>query len=67
MNYGFPLAEVARYEGKVEEGGLACGQSAGLIDSIEPAGKIVRDVMDEARTVLEQRFANRRHATSRAA
>lgn len=54
--YGFPLAEKARYEGKVEEGGMACGQSAGLINSIKPAGQIVRDVMAEARAALEERF-----------
>jgi len=68
MNYGFPLAEKARYEGKIDDGGLACGQSAGLIESVEPAGKIVRDVMDEARVVLEQRLSGRRPAApSRAA
>src|SRR5208337_3398406 len=68
LKVGFPLAEKARYEGKIEEGGLACGQSAGLIDSIEPAGKIVRDVMEEARVVLAERFANRgERASSRAA
>ena len=56
IEYGFPLAEKARYEGKIEEGGIACGQSAGLIDSIKPAGQIVRDVMAEAQAVLEERF-----------
>jgi len=56
VEYGFPLAEKARYEGKVEEGGMACGQSAGLINSIKPAGHIVRDVMIEARAALEERF-----------
>lgn len=53
---GFPLAEKARYEGLIDDGGLACGQSAGLIDSVKPAAHIVRDVMSEARTVIEQRF-----------
>jgi len=57
MKIGFPLAEKARYEGKIEEGGLACGQSAGLISSIKPAGQIVYDVIDEARAVLERRFS----------
>jgi enoyl-[acyl-carrier protein] reductase II len=56
MKVGFPLAEKARYEGKTEEGGLACGQSAGLIHSIKPAGRIVHEVLDEARAVLETRF-----------
>jgi enoyl-[acyl-carrier protein] reductase II len=56
VEYGFPLAEKARYEGKVEEGGMACGQSAGLINAIKPAGQIVRDVMSEAQAALEERF-----------
>jgi len=56
VEYGFPLAEKARYEGKVEEGGMACGQSAGLINSIKPAGQIVREVMSEAQAALEERF-----------
>ncbi len=56
MKVGFPLAEKARYEGKIEEGGLACGQTAGMIDSIKPAGQIVREVMEEARALLRDRF-----------
>jgi enoyl-[acyl-carrier protein] reductase II len=60
VEYGFPLAEKARYEGKIEEGGMACGQSAGLINSIKPAGQIVREVMAEAEAVLEQRFLGAR-------
>jgi len=56
MRVGFKLAEVARYEGKIEEGGLACGQSAGLVRSIKPAAQIVRDVMEEAEAALAQRI-----------
>jgi enoyl-[acyl-carrier protein] reductase II len=56
VEYGFPLAEKARYEGKIEEGGMACGQSAGMITSIKPAGQIVRDIMAEARDILDERF-----------
>jgi enoyl-[acyl-carrier protein] reductase II len=56
VEYGFPLAEKARYEGKIEEGGMACGQSAGLINSVLPAGQIVRDVMNEAQASLDARF-----------
>ena len=56
VEYGFPLAEKARYEGKIEEGGMACGQSAGLINSVKPAGEIVHDVMREAQAVLESRL-----------
>ncbi|MGH7987258.1 MAG: NAD(P)H-dependent flavin oxidoreductase [Candidatus Binataceae bacterium] len=55
---GFPLAEKARYEGMIEDGGLACGQSAGMINSIMPAGQIVREVMAEARAALEDRIVN---------
>jgi enoyl-[acyl-carrier protein] reductase II len=56
MRVGFKLAEQARYEGKVEEGGLACGQSAGMIDSIKSAGQVVQDVMAEAAQALVARF-----------
>ena len=56
MKIGFPLAEKARYEGKIDDGGLACGQGAGLIHAVKPAGRIVSDVMDEARSVIEARF-----------
>lgn len=56
MKIGFPLAEKARYEGKIDDGGLACGQTAGLIHSVKPAGQIVREVMDEARAIIERRF-----------
>jgi enoyl-[acyl-carrier protein] reductase II len=56
LKIGFPLAQKARYEGAVDEGGLACGQTAGMINSIKPAGQIVRDVMEEASRVLSERF-----------
>jgi enoyl-[acyl-carrier protein] reductase II len=56
MRVGFALAEKARYEGKIEEGGLACGQTAGMITSIKPAGEIVRDVMAEAEEAIRRRF-----------
>jgi len=55
---GFKLAEQARYEGKIDDGGLACGQSAGLIRSIKPAGQVVRDVMAEAEAALERRIVH---------
>jgi enoyl-[acyl-carrier protein] reductase II len=58
IRVGFKLAEKARYEGKIEEGGLACGQTAGMITSIKPAGQIVRDVMAEAEGTIMKRFAN---------
>ena len=56
MRVGFKLAEIARYEGKIEEGGLACGQSAGMITSIKPAAEVVRDVMLEAEAAVRERI-----------
>jgi enoyl-[acyl-carrier protein] reductase II len=64
VEYGFPLAEKARYEGKIEEGGMACGQSAGLINSVLPAGQIVRDVMNEAQATLDARFVRASRAAA---
>ncbi len=63
VEYGFPLAEKARYEGKIEEGGMACGQRAGLINSVKPAGEIVRDVMEEAQATLDARFGGASRTT----
>jgi enoyl-[acyl-carrier protein] reductase II len=56
MKVGTAAAEKARYEGKIEEGGMACGQTAGLIRSIKPARQIVRDIMFEAESALTERF-----------
>jgi len=58
MRVGFKLAQVARYEGRTEEGGLACGQSAGMIASIKPAAQVVRDVMEEAEAAVRERILN---------
>lgn len=52
IKVGREAAMKARYEGKVEEGGMAAGQISGMIRSIKPAGEIVQDVMEEARAVL---------------
>jgi len=65
---GFKAAESARYEGKIDEGGLACGQTAGLTDSIKTAASIVREVMEEASLILRERVydaAAAAHASSR--
>ena len=67
MRGGFALAAKARYEGKIEEGGLACGQTAGMINSIKPAGQIVRDVMAEAEAALRERFDNPWQSSSKSA
>ena len=56
VEYGFPLAAKARYEGMIEDGGLACGQSAGLIDSIKTAAQVVQEMMAEADAALAERF-----------
>lgn len=42
IKVGTEAAKRARYEGKIEEGGLPAGQIAGLITTVEPAGEIVR-------------------------
>jgi enoyl-[acyl-carrier protein] reductase II len=42
----------ARYEGKVDEGGMAAGQISGLIREVKPAGQIVHDIVEEAMAVL---------------
>lgn len=49
----------ARYDGKVEEGGLPAGQISGMIRSVQPAGDIVRAIMQEAGTVLEKGLGQR--------
>jgi enoyl-[acyl-carrier protein] reductase II len=58
MRIGFPAAEKARYEGKIEEGGMACGQSAGMIGSVKSSAQIVRETMEEAVATLNGRFLN---------
>jgi enoyl-[acyl-carrier protein] reductase II len=59
MRVGTEAAKKARYEGKVEEGGLPAGQISGLITAVEPAGEIVRRIMAEARAVLEDGLGRR--------
>lgn len=49
---GFAASEAGRLGGDVENGVLAAGQSAGLIDAVVPAGDVVHAVMDEARATL---------------
>lgn len=56
IKVGTPAAKAARYDGLIDDGGIPAGQSAGLIRDVRPAGDIVRDIMAEATTVLEQRF-----------
>lgn len=51
---GEPASVRGRIEGDTENGVLAAGQGSGTIDSIPPAGEVVRQIMTEAREVLEK-------------
>jgi enoyl-[acyl-carrier protein] reductase II len=59
IKVGTEAAKKARYEGKVEVGGLPAGQISGLIIAVEPAGEIVHRIMAEARAVLEEGLGRR--------
>lgn len=50
---GEPASVRGRIEGDTENGVLAAGQGSGTIDLIQPAGEVVRQIMGEARRVLE--------------
>ena len=50
---GEPASVRGRIEGDVEHGVLAAGQGSGVIDAIPPAGEVVRQIVAEARGVLE--------------
>jgi NAD(P)H-dependent flavin oxidoreductase YrpB (nitropropane dioxygenase family) len=47
----------AREEGDAANGSLLVGQDAGLIDTLEPAGEIVRRIVREAEDLLSERPA----------
>ncbi|MDP6344633.1 MAG: nitronate monooxygenase [Alphaproteobacteria bacterium] len=49
---GEPASIRGRIEGDVENGVLACGQSAGLIDGVETAGEVVRAIAEGAARTL---------------
>lgn len=59
IQVGRAAAMKARYDGKVEEGGLPAGQISGLISSIKPAGAVVSDIMAEATSVIEEGLCRR--------
>jgi NAD(P)H-dependent flavin oxidoreductase YrpB (nitropropane dioxygenase family) len=42
--------------GDFEEMCLAAGESAGLVKDIKPAGQVVREMMDEAKRIVEARL-----------
>lgn len=46
----------ARGSGDIEEAPLSYGQDAGLIDAIQPAGEIVRQIAEEAEQILKARL-----------
>ena len=47
--------EAAVEAGDVEYQALWLGQSAGLVDSVEPAGELVRAIVAEAEAILRER------------
>ena len=49
---GFPAAIRAREQGDVDDGHAACGQSAGLIRGIEPAGEVIERMVSSADRIL---------------
>jgi enoyl-[acyl-carrier protein] reductase II len=49
---GRAAALLAREQGDLDNGNAPCGQSAGLIRDIRPAGEVVRDLVTQARAVL---------------
>lgn len=53
MEVGWPASTKGRLEGDVEGGVLPAGQSAAMIHEIKRAGDVVRDVVEEAREVLQ--------------
>src|SRR5262249_2725776 len=51
---GRPASVVARENGDIDNGNAPCGQSAGLIHKIVPAGDVVRALVEEADAVLDR-------------
>jgi len=49
---GHPAALLAREQGDVENGNAPCGQTAGLIREIRPAGEVIGAIVEEAEAVL---------------
>lgn len=52
-----PALADARRRDDVEEYTLGVGQTAGLIHNLEPAGQIVRELVEEAEAIVRQRLA----------
>ena len=51
-----PQTAAARQRDDTEEYSLGCGQTAGLIDAITPAGEIVREVAAQAEAIIAGRL-----------
>jgi NAD(P)H-dependent flavin oxidoreductase YrpB (nitropropane dioxygenase family) len=51
-----PRVAAARQRDDVEEYTLGTGQTAGLIREIKPAGQIVRDVVEQAESIMAERL-----------
>jgi enoyl-[acyl-carrier protein] reductase II len=50
---------VARRDGDTEQGSMPCGQGAALVTTLEPAGEIVRRVVEQARAVITTEIFDR--------
>ena len=51
-------ARLGMFEGNTEDGELEIGQAAALINSIKPAGEIVREIVGEYQFALQKLFEN---------
>ena len=49
---GEPHSVLGRRQGDVDMGVLAMGQSAGIIDEVQAAGDVVRNIISQARGIL---------------
>jgi enoyl-[acyl-carrier protein] reductase II len=54
IEVGWPASIKGRIEGDVDNGVLPAGQSTAMIHQIKPAGRIVLDVIEEARAVFQR-------------
>jgi NAD(P)H-dependent flavin oxidoreductase YrpB (nitropropane dioxygenase family) len=51
---GEPASYRGRIEGDVTKGVLPCGQSAALIEEVEPAGEVVEKIARQAAQILSR-------------
>lgn len=50
--FGTGKLRIAAREGDIDMGSVMAGQSAGLVKTIQPAAEIIKDMVDEANTVI---------------